>query len=73
LIKCPLKFIEFQIKLRKIYTNVLYNEKSNVLFELIEKSIKLHIELNFNNRLKKVVTFNHQDINSNVYSTKHNK
>lgn len=67
------KFIEFQIKLRKIYTNVLYNEKSNVLFELIEKSIKLHIELNFNNRLKKVVTFNHQDINSNVYSTKHNK
>lgn len=68
------KSIEFQIKLRKIYTNVLYNEDSNILFDLIEKSLKLHIELNFNNRLKKVnLSFHNNTLNPNVYSTKHNK
>lgn len=68
------KFTSFIENITNIYLNNLYDENASVLFDLIEKSLDLHIKLNFNNELKKIeLLLDNIPLNPNIYTTKHKK
>ena len=68
------KFTSFIENIANIYLNNLYDENASVLFDLIEKSLDLHIKLNFNNEFKKIeLLLDDIPLNPNIYTTKHKK
>lgn len=68
------KFTSFIENITNIYLNNLYDENASVLFDLIEKTLDLHIKLNSNNKLKKIkLLFDDIPLNPNIYTTKHKK